>query len=336
MRREPSQARETCASLIQTPNESFADGSLIEMISPSSAPELMLVHWKEGKATVSKRIEHAGRVYIPAKLGPGLTRAMGFPGPPVDYGKTSDLFARIIEVVDNHVNLTARDLQLIAGWALTTWFADVLPVAPSMLISSPFSAEAAHLLRILRAVSRRGIQLGEVSTAGFCALPIDLQPTLLLDLFGLPRSLANLVRVSNVRGSYVARAGDLLDLHCAKAVFSYRNHVDNAVAQNMVRIAVAPGEGTSCLGDDSPVCIAHELQPPLLQYRLQNYHAVARSNFAASSLPAGVREVARALGAAIVDDPDLQTRVVNLLGAQDEDTRALIITCRSLRLSMRC
>lgn len=71
--------------------------------------------------------------------------------------------------------------------------------------------------------------------------------------------------------------------------------------------------------------LAAELLPLLLHYRLQNYASVESSSFDVPNFSPATREIARALGACIVDDAELASRIPNLLDAQDQDSRARIL-----------
>lgn len=314
----------TPANVVFTTAESFPDGALIELItSMSSAADLQLLYWRNCESRICKYVKRAGKIYRPATLSSSLLRAMRLPGPPGDYGTTRELFDRIVDTIDARVRVTPRDAQLIAAWVFSTWVGDFLSLAPSLHIASPFSPEVSCLLRLLRALCRRGIHVGDLQPAGFTSLPMDLKPTLLMNLAGLPRPLANLIRASNVRGSHVVRSGELIDLHCPKALFLYRNHVDAAVAEGMIRIAVSPGAALQGAFDERAASkVADELQPLLLKYRLHSFPAIVTSDFDVPGVAPGMRELARALGASIVGDPAMQASVVELLERQDEDARA--------------
>lgn len=213
----------------------FPDGTLVELIAGTNASEVALAIF-DGKSTrVEERYVQDNNLYVPRALSPALRRAIRFPGPPRVCGPVRDLLSRIVEIVDSYVSLTARDLQLVAFWIISTWFADLLPSAASLLISSPFPAEAALLMWVFFATCRRGIQMGDLNRAGFCALPMDLTPTLLIDLLHVPRSMVNLLRVSNARGAHIAASREPFDPHCAKALFASRHHVDSTVAERMVQ-----------------------------------------------------------------------------------------------------
>jgi hypothetical protein len=68
--------------------------------------------------------------------------------------------------------------------------------------------------------------------------------------------------------------------------------------------------------------IADDFQPRLLDYRFRNIAQVRKADFDAPKLPTSLRLMARALGACIVDKPELQVEIVRLLENQGEVLRA--------------
>ena len=56
--------------------ETLADGSMIEILSGSPKPDLLL--WNGRKAIIGPRVEHRGRIYEAPALSPGLYRAVRF------------------------------------------------------------------------------------------------------------------------------------------------------------------------------------------------------------------------------------------------------------------
>lgn len=244
----------------QTSGETFSDGTLLELAV--SAGKLSLLFWDGERARVHDRFERAGRTYVPASLNAGTLRAIRFPNVPKDYGSTGLLFSKLLDVLNRCFPLPDRDLNLVAHWVWTTWFPDVVPMAPSLVISGPSRAYVARFLRLLKCVCRRGLRLAELNPAGFCALPMKLQPTLLVEQTTLTRSMGGLFRASSSRGIYISQSGDLLDLHCAQALFSARNGFDAIVTESSLRVPVVPAESGSLILDErAEQDVAAEFQP---------------------------------------------------------------------------
>ena len=109
---------------------------------------------------------------------------------------------------------------------------------------------------------------------------------------------------------------------CQGAV-SAESDLDAAVTESTLRVAVVPAEsGSAGLNESAEDQIAAEFQPLLLEYRLRNHRAVSQSTFDVPEFSPGLRDLARSLGAAIVDDAELAGRIAPLLAPQDADARA--------------
>jgi hypothetical protein len=238
------------------------------------------------------------------------------------YGSVRELFEGILDVVTNYFKLPARELRAIPYFVLASWFPQILPTLPTLVVTGPSPAEARRFLRLLRCFCRHGVLVTELNPAGFWTLPMPLRPTLLIDLSGLTRPMRGLLRASSSRGAYIARRGEFADIRCAKAVYSTESDVDTEVSEGLLRVAARPAQGGSLFLDQGEEDkIAAKFQPQLLDYRLRNYRTVQQSTFDAPGFTTGVRELAQILGAAVVGDSELQKGVISLLSRQDDDVR---------------
>ena len=68
--------------------------------------------------------------------------------------------------------------------------------------------------------------------------------------------------------------------------------------------------------------IAEDFQSRFLGYFLRNFNSVQTPNFDISGLALPVQTLARALGAAVIGDSELQAKILPLLKIQDEEIRA--------------
>jgi hypothetical protein len=326
----PRRSRQTdsCHSrpgmVLETTGEVFPDGTMLELASdPSCSGKLGLVHWDGKIGRFRNSVEAAGYIYKPAPVSPTTLSAISFFSETKDFGSASLLYSKIIGVLEKFFALPTRDLNLVACWLLSTWFPDVLPIVPTLFVSGPSPFYASSFLRLLRSFCRRGILLAELNVASFRALPMRLQPTLLIDQTVLNRPLSGLLRAASNRGVYFTHSGDFLDLHCAKAIFSVESEFDAAMAETMLSVAVVPSEsGLARLSERIEHEVTAEFQPLLLLYRLRNYRAVSESKFDIPQFTPGLRDLARSLGAALVNDADLTARIATLLAPQDAAVRA--------------
>jgi hypothetical protein len=299
----------------ETTGEVF-DDSIIELIrdAETDCPSLLLC---KGKIkTTGPRIEHRGNIYVPAQLEASILRSLVLPAGTADYGNASKLFDSI-----NSVFLEAGfqpDVsETISFFVLSSWFPDLLPQPPCLLIGGS-RPEALHLLRILACLARRPLPplVAPNITALASVLPSGLAPTLLINAETLrPEKLAHCL-ASDGRSSNVIARGRLVDFCTTRAIF-----VGEAsavpLAQSLFIVNVEPSNGPlPTISSDAQAKLASEFQPLLLEYRLRNFDKVRKSTFDLPGKPAALRIAARVLGACIIDVPELQARAREILEHQ--------------------
>ena len=109
----------------------------------------------------------------------------------------------------------------------------------------------------------------------------------------------------------------------SKHLFCEDDNVDSELREGVLRVSLYPARKNAVFFDArEEERLAAEIQPQLLQFRLQNFQAVQASRFDAPGFTTGVRGLARALAASVVGDPTLTAGVIPLLSAQDEEVRA--------------
>jgi hypothetical protein len=140
-----------------------------------------------------------------------------------------------------------------------------------------------------------------------------------------PESTKELLRAVGAMsrpGVRIPRNGRLLDVFCPIVVCTEDPTTDSWLLENSIQIELMP-TGTRCQRI-SPLRqreISRELQAKLLSYRFINFSKVQQSEFDAPQFSFRTRETARNLGACVIDDRELQSRVISLLEQQDEDVR---------------
>ena len=299
------------------------DGSLLEMVrNPSSPEQMAFLRFDGERIQVADRIDCAGRTYIPINPSASTLRAIYFPTGPKNHGSVGQLFAKLVGVVSSFFPVPDRDLRLLAYFILSTWVSDALPMAVSLLISGSSAAEASQLFRLLRCLCRRAVRLGDISRSGLCAMPIDLGPCLLMQGLKLNGSTRAILKACSSRGSFIARSGNFLDLHCAKVLSFEENEMDDSVAAGMLRVALLPAESpTPILNASDEERISAEFQGMLLDYRVRTYSAVVNSGFDVAQFTPEMRALARSLGAAVVGDTELTDGIIPLLTPDEEEAR---------------
>jgi hypothetical protein len=123
--------------------------------------------------------------------------------------------------------------------------------------------------------------------------------------------------------------------------------LDGACDDTCLRIRVVPARQFLRPGDEERYHAAvEEIRAKLFNYRLVNYREVRSSVFDVMDLSGPTREIARGLGACLVDAPDLRDRLIKLLRDQDESVRmersaevsplleSLIVVCHERRAAV--
>jgi hypothetical protein len=300
--------------------ESFADGAMIELISGSSKPNLLL--WKGRKANVGARVEHGGCTYEAPELDPILWRAMRLPAGYCDYGSARALFDGIRGLFQRQLGLSEPESRLLACFAISTWLADRLPSAPGLTISSVDEELGVNVLRLLGCVCRHPLMLAEVTPSSFRSLPMHLSPTLLLNQQVLRPNLERLFRASSFRGLYLPGIGGrVVNAYGAKAIFCGDDAADT-LTDGMMHISVAPSElQPSALDEQVQNEIASQFQPRLLMYRLKNSGKVRERDVDVSKFTFATRQLARTVAECFPEDAQLAGKAVELLRPQDEEVR---------------
>jgi hypothetical protein len=287
-------------SNVKTAGGVFADSTVIELVSGSAPNKPDLLLWNGTKAIIAPRVEYDGRIYEAPELTATVYSATRLPSGCCDYGSVRDLCTAIASLFTGHLGLPEREAGLLAYFSISTWFADCLPTAPALAISSPVQGQGTDVLRLLRCLCRRPLMLADITPAGLRSLPMYLHPTLLINQPGLSPRMWTLLRTSSQRGLYVpAGKGGVLDLHGARAVFLGEDDTDKIAGGEVLHLPLAPSLFHFTLDDTRLEQIASELQPKLLRYRLMNCRKVQESEFDVSTFTFPTRELARNLGACV-------------------------------------
>jgi hypothetical protein len=151
---------------------------------------------------------------------------------------------------------------------------------------------------------------------------MDLQPTLLTEVFQPTRRVLNLLRASTRHGAFLAAGGKATDAFCAKAVFAPEPLRDPASAGFPLELVLPPTrEYVPPKSASEAEHIATEYQAKLLRYRLLNRAKVRAPAFDMNQFTVPMQELAYSLAASIVDDDDLQSEIVPFLKPLDREIR---------------
>lgn len=310
----------TCREAIETAGEVFSDGTTLEVIRPTSGTgEMSLLRWDGNSATIDQQFEVNGKVYRVPQLNFVSLRAVRLPGHTASYGLTRDMFNEIRKLFIEYTDIAEIHALLIAYFMLGNWLADRLAVAPFLSIIAPLGAAKAQLLRLLSCLCRRPLILAEVTPAAITSLA-GLRPSLLFDEPILSRRAVQLLYATNNYRQFVLGNGQIANVFSSKVICSREPLHDALLASQAIEIILPPtGRPVPFLDDSAFEQIADEFQPKLLQYRLTNLCKIRNPEFDVSELTIPIQGVARALGACVPDDQQLQLGLVQLLREQHQD-----------------
>ncbi len=279
------------------------------------------VNWTESapELVYGPSIQYGDQWHFVPALAPALYESLLLPTGLTDYGTTRDLYESICDLWQEHLALFRNQCELLTYWCFASWFPEVLRFVPRLTITGPrFAADL--LFRMLRGVCRRPVLLAGMNSAVLKALPLnELMPTLLIRETSLSKRKAELLDASDQKDYLVAVGKELRQSYCAKCIYLGEDYSQQVTLPDGIHIhvgnALFPGYPLSWDRD------IQVFQNKLFLYRSLHYDLVEFSRFRATGLLPELCAVAQQLGAAIVDDDDLQERVIDLLKEQSDQAR---------------
>ena len=307
-------------SPIETCGEIFATGMMLELVRDAADDEIKLISSGGGNVSISSRFDVNGKVFVPPTLDGDLLKAFVLPSSIADYCSTAALFDDLRGLFRKHPGLGEEGVSKAAFYALATWFPEC--AAPLLLISAPDASGSRLLLEQLRCACRRSVIIGDVTRSGMWSLPLSLRPTIIIDRPKPTKDLPYVLGVMSRPGVRIPQGGQLLDVCCPIVLCTREPISDSWLVEQSVQIeVVASATRFPRIAAQALREVSLDLQAKLLAYRLRNFVKIQHSDFDAPQLALPTREIARALGDCIVDDRELQSRIISLLEEQDEDAR---------------
>ena len=96
-----------------------------EAVIDPQKPQSIQLHASDGTCFwTSSEIERGERIYVPATIDYGLTQVVRFPTPSVEFESPAKLIGSITDCFCNFGKTPKEDSDLLAAWALSTWFVD--------------------------------------------------------------------------------------------------------------------------------------------------------------------------------------------------------------------
>jgi hypothetical protein len=179
-------------------------------------------------------------------------------------GSTSALFEAISDLFVVH-GIPPEAARLFAHFTACTWFPELLPIAPCVVIRGP-RPEAHLALGVLGSVVRHGLFLTEITMRAFGGLPMHLQLTLLIGC--LKPSVHQALGASIFPRAYLPCSEGLMHVCCAKAVYAGARAPEGLSDQSVLRIDLPPSQKRLPVIDVAEQQeIAAEFQPRLVDFR---------------------------------------------------------------------
>jgi hypothetical protein len=290
---------------VETFGEALPGLMLESVVDPDHPGHLLLHTWNGHRTTTARKIEHGGVAYIPKNLGSGLVQSVRFAPPSLPFGTPAKVISSMRDFLSTYARLQPEVADLLVAFGLTTWFCDVMTVAPVLYLLGPDSA-VSQTLRLLGCFCRRPILLGDIDFAGLATLPIRLGATLLINQRYLGRRVQRTLLASNRRHFGLVHGSERLDLFGGKA-FSCEDYPG---VESGLRVSSSPTPGPlPTLSDEQEQLIARHFQTRLLRYRMANYDKVRGRRLDARAFVPEMREPASTWLAPIVDCPELSESV---------------------------
>jgi hypothetical protein len=258
--------------------------------------------------------------YVPVEMDASVRKAMRFPSGASEFGSSSQLLDEVRKSILEYTHLPESSAFLASYAVLSSWFPEALSSAICLAICGPSCPQRDQLFRVLSCMYRRALLLNEINLGALSSLPLDLSPSLFVEHFDDTPRTQKALRATLTR-SYFPSKGRLVPTSCMTVISTDEPMIGAAIpGWNIVEIPVNNiRTSPPFLTSDAQLKIAESLQPKLLMYRLKNFSQVKNSIFDGAPLESPVRELARGLGACVVDDADRQQELVRLLKDKEEE-----------------
>ncbi len=283
--------------------------------NPAKSNALQFHVQKGNRFYTTAQVEHQDQMYYPAPINDGLAQAVRFPPPSARFGSPSKLTESVAEFIRNFGKTSREDADLLAAFAISTWFVDCFRLAPVLHLTSS-CARVHSMMRLLACVCRRPILLGRLDLAALSTLPQGLEATLLIQEEKLTKSLTRILDTSRYRDVKIPLQKSWIHAYGARVLFSDPMALDAAALR--INLSSAGGMLRE-LKDDMEKTIAADFQAKLLRYRMVQYDAVKDSHFNSSDFVPQMQEVAQALITPLIDCGDFRKSILSSLTSRNKD-----------------
>jgi hypothetical protein len=312
------------SATFQTAGEFLPDGVALELFrAPSDPEQVRVLSWQGRILAEGLQISHGGRSYEPLRMDPSVSKVLRLPTRIAPPETTRQLFDSLHDLLSSRLGQLEPCITRMVFAVFASWLARALPMAPLLWVFAPAGSPKNLVLQLLSLVCRVPLSLVGVRRADLLRLPMALRPTLLLDEPDMQPAMQMLLQASSHPGLNITGGRGVVELYGPKIVFARKLPHGTALETDVFRTALIPVAGQlPPLDKAAEENIAEEFQARFMGYLLRNFSRVGSPSFDVTNLTGPVQNLARSLGAAVVDDDELQERIVSLLGEEDEEIRA--------------
>jgi len=307
----------------------FEDGTFVDLVRDlGNSQELKLLVHRGAAAGVHKSFQHSGTLYVPPHLDSGLLRAVELPHRFEPCGDPCALWRRVQECIHHYIDLPQEEALAVSAFVFHSWLFDCSPVAVYLWVSGPPYSGKSTLLRLLGALCRRGVLVGDLSPAALYRLSSSITPTLLIDEFdpgrdGRSRQLLGLLRMGNAPGVHVARANGVYETFGPRVISSRLAPPDAALASRCLNIPMLPSRrNIRPLDGPALAGIKNEFLPSLFGFRFQYFKRPLKTLFPQlADLNPRIRQIGEALLATFPGDQGAEDGIYRLLREHESEAK---------------
>jgi hypothetical protein len=303
----------------------LSDGSLVEMIrDPADAGKTLLAIYRDQFVRYAESVEDQDTILVPLARSDQDLRYVRLAQGAEPYGKLLDLEKYVAGFFYERLDVGIEWQILMTSYAICSWLAEKLPVAPYLAFVGPPSSGKTTAMRVLNLVCYRSLLTADISSAAFYDVSHRIRPTVLLDetlTAGHPRELMHLLRASSTPG-FVSLRKDQARLAYGPKVFSWLELPDDPALNS--RCVIVPMHRTSRTdlkspNDPSVLQSADKVRMQLQQFRFEHYKSLPAPRIP-SHIPLSGRplDLYRALALPFDQDQDMCDMLADLIAQQDK------------------
>jgi hypothetical protein len=242
---------------------------------------------------------------------------------PVPNGTTAELFSRLQNAIAEQALLPEETSALLACWALSTWFSDGLSLAPGLVIVGP-AHEGDLVLRTLRNFCHFSLMLTQADISSLRRVNWHTTPTLLFYAPHISKQMVTMLGCSATRGYMINDGTGYKDFYGPKAIYRGEEVFVDRIPRCSLQVRLQPNARAQATQYSlrQAEAMVQDMQNQLLRYRTKNLVRVYNSGFDSNGLTSDTGAIANALGACIIDSPELQSQLTSSLMPVEDQQKA--------------